>query len=208
MNTAQQESMLTIVLMAAFADGGRNDAERDRVQRLASTLGAEAASIDVAGIARRVMLKEVSLATPIAALNDGALREQAYEMALTVCDADGARNEAETRFLASLRDALGIDAATADTLSRQADQIAEAPVAAASSIEPAPLAANMTTADMDKMILNYSLLNGALELLPQKLATMAIIPLQMRMVYRIGKAHGFELDSATSRIFSPRSVWA
>ena len=44
------------------------------------------------------------------------------------------------------------------------------------------------------MILNYSILNGALELLPQTLASMAIIPLQMRMVYRIGKAHGFELD--------------
>ena len=37
-------------------------------------------------------------------------------------------------------------------------------------------------------------LNGALELLPQSLATMAIIPLQMKMVYRIGTAHGFELD--------------
>jgi uncharacterized protein (DUF697 family) len=44
------------------------------------------------------------------------------------------------------------------------------------------------------MILNSSILNGALELLPQTLATMAIIPLQMKMVYRIGKAHGFELD--------------
>ena len=29
---------------------------------------------------------------------------------------------------------------------------------------------------------------------PQSLASMAIIPLQMKMVYRIGKAHGFELD--------------
>ena len=49
-------------------------------------------------------------------------------------------------------------------------------------------------ADLDSMILNYSILNGALELLPQTLASMAIIPLQVRMVYRIGKAHGFELD--------------
>ena len=44
------------------------------------------------------------------------------------------------------------------------------------------------------MILNYSILNGALELLPQSLASMAIIPLQMKMVYRIGKSHGYELD--------------
>ncbi len=52
----------------------------------------------------------------------------------------------------------------------------------------------MTGAEMDSMVLNYAILNGALELLPQGLASMAIIPLQMKMVYRIGKAHGFELD--------------
>jgi uncharacterized protein (DUF697 family) len=49
-------------------------------------------------------------------------------------------------------------------------------------------------AALDRSILNYSILNGALELLPQSLATMAIIPLQMKMVYAIGRAHGYELD--------------
>ena len=44
------------------------------------------------------------------------------------------------------------------------------------------------------MIPNYAILNGALELLPDSLATMAIIPLQMKMVYRIGKSYGYELD--------------
>ncbi len=44
------------------------------------------------------------------------------------------------------------------------------------------------------MILNAAILNGALELLPQSLASMAIIPLQTRLVYRIGKLHGYELD--------------
>ena len=31
-------------------------------------------------------------------------------------------------------------------------------------------------------------------MLPESLATMAIIPLQMKLVYRIGKSYGFELD--------------
>jgi len=44
------------------------------------------------------------------------------------------------------------------------------------------------------MILSAAITNGALELLPESLASMAIIPLQMRLVYRIGKAHGYELD--------------
>jgi uncharacterized protein (DUF697 family) len=51
------------------------------------------------------------------------------------------------------------------------------------------------------MILRYSILNGALELLPETLATMAILPLQMKMVWRIGKAHGFELDRSSIKEF-------
>ncbi|HAR30070.1 MAG TPA: GTPase, partial [Gammaproteobacteria bacterium] len=51
-----------------------------------------------------------------------------------------------------------------------------------------------STAALEKSILNYAILNGALELLPQSMASMAIIPLQMKMVHGIGKAHGYELD--------------
>jgi len=54
---------------------------------------------------------------------------------------------------------------------------------------------------LDKMILNYAILNGALELLPQSWATVAIIPLQIKMVYRIGKAHGVALDQGHIREF-------
>lgn len=53
---------------------------------------------------------------------------------------------------------------------------------------------NADEAELDRMILNASILNGALELLPESLSTMAIVPLQMKLVYRIGKAKGFELD--------------
>ena len=37
-------------------------------------------------------------------------------------------------------------------------------------------------------------LSLGLELLPARLATLAILPLQMRLVYKIGKSYGFELD--------------
>jgi uncharacterized protein (DUF697 family)/tellurite resistance protein len=49
-------------------------------------------------------------------------------------------------------------------------------------------------AQTDKMILNAAVMNGALELLPQSLASMAIIPLQMKLVYGIGRTYGYELD--------------
>jgi uncharacterized protein (DUF697 family) len=45
------------------------------------------------------------------------------------------------------------------------------------------------------------LLNGALELLPQSWASMAIIPLQIKMVYGIGKAHGVALDQGHIKEF-------
>ncbi|MDH4106584.1 MAG: GTPase, partial [Gammaproteobacteria bacterium] len=50
-------------------------------------------------------------------------------------------------------------------------------------------------------ILTASITNAALELLPESIASMAIIPLQMRLVYRIGKAHGYEMDSSHARDF-------
>jgi uncharacterized protein (DUF697 family) len=69
--------------------------------------------------------------------------------------------------------------------------------AGAAAAAATPIGASVsaqTEAELDKSILNYSILNGALELLPQSMASMAIIPLQMKMVYRIGKRYGYELD--------------
>jgi uncharacterized protein (DUF697 family) len=56
-------------------------------------------------------------------------------------------------------------------------------------------------AELDKSILNYAMLTGALELLPQSWASMAIIPLQVKMVYSIGQAHGVQLDQGHIREF-------
>ena len=46
MNSEQQSAILTICLMAAFADGGNDDRERAEVKRIAESLGAQG-SIDV-----------------------------------------------------------------------------------------------------------------------------------------------------------------
>mgnify|MGYP006146592999 CR=1 FL=1 len=80
--------------------------------------------------------------------------------------------------------------------------------AAYAAAAPTPAATQATTtppgpadAELDKSILNYALLNGALELLPQSWASMAIIPLQIKMVYRIGAAHGVALDQGHIREF-------
>ncbi len=54
---------------------------------------------------------------------------------------------------------------------------------------------------MEKSILNHAILAGALELLPQSLATMAVVPVQMKLVYGVGKAHGYTLDRGHIRDF-------
>ena len=52
----------------------------------------------------------------------------------------------------------------------------------------------LSAAEMDSKILKSSIMNGAIELLPENLSTLAIIPLQMRLVYQIGQSYGYELD--------------
>jgi uncharacterized protein (DUF697 family) len=71
-----------------------------------------------------------------------------------------------------------------------------APVTPAVSAAPA-----VDNAAIDRSILNYAILNGALELLPQSWASMAIIPLQIKMVYRVGQAHGVSLDQGHIKEF-------
>ena len=190
MNTAEQEAVLFIALRAAFADGAKHERERDEIRRITEAMSAE---LNVAALHQDALLGRRRLAEAAAALPTPQLRQYAFEMAVCVCDADGAHSPDEKAFLDDLRAALGLDEARGEAFEAQAAAVAGIPLEGASPVEP-PYAAKMTGAEMDKMILNYAILNGALELLPQSLASMAIIPLQMKMVYRIGLAHGFELD--------------
>ncbi len=192
MNDEQQRAILTICLMAAFADGGNDDRERTEIQRIAQSLSAGTA-IDVTAIYQQVLLHKPDLPVIAAALTEPGHRQFAYEMAVGVCNADGATSAAERDFLAGLARMLHLDAGAAQTLTREADALASAPLAAP-ALEGVVIAGSGNDAELDKMILKASIINGALELLPQSLASMAIIPLQMKMVYGIGKAYGFELD--------------
>jgi len=151
--------------------------------------------LNVPGLYQDVLLKRVDVGAAVARLRSDAARRLAYEVAVGVCEADGLRNESETRFLAQLGNALGLGqpeiAATAATADALATAPLPGPAAAGAVVSAVP---STDPAEMDSMILKAAVLNGALELLPQSLASMAIIPLQMKLVYRIGKAHGYELD--------------
>jgi uncharacterized protein (DUF697 family)/tellurite resistance protein len=192
------ESTLAIALFAAFADGDRCEPERARIERLAAELGWE----DLSVISRRILMGKLSLAAAVTGLEKTGDRKAAYELARAVCEVDGDLSADETSFLEELRSLLGLDWETSRHLDDEVDGLTLAPLAPAvgTALEtPPPLPA--AAPDQGGMILRYAILNGALELLPETLATMAIVPLQMKMVYRIGKAHGAELDRTSIKEF-------
>jgi uncharacterized protein (DUF697 family)/uncharacterized tellurite resistance protein B-like protein len=210
MDNTHIRSIVTVALMAAFADGLKDERERDAIAKLAEALGAEA-SIDLPAWYRDVLLTKPDLAAVVAPLTTPELRQYAYEMAVGVVNADGAQNATEADFLSRLAKALQLPAAAAETVAQQASAMADAavdaPSPAAAATASATVAgtvlgkANVTDAEMDKSILNASVTNAALELLPESLASMAIIPLQMRLVYRIGKAYGYAMDGSHAKDF-------
>ena len=122
----------------------------------------------------------------------------------------------DKRYMYDLRHALALDVQQSAAYTRQAEAIAALPVGASatdSAVDEAPAAplsaaaehaSTMSEAEMEKAILNAAILNGALELLPESLSTMAIIPLQMKRVDRSGKSYGFELERG-HRLPSPKA---
>lgn len=203
MENKEFEALAMISLMAAFADGGADEGERAKLKEIFDSfaeLGPDAY--------RRVVMGEATVEAEAALLTTDNLRTLAYEMALAVCDADGVSSEKEKAFLEKLRAALGLPAAAVAESTRQAEAMAAAPLDV--PIAPLPVelpaaAATMTAdprdAETDALIRKYAIINGALELLPQSMATMAILPLQMRLVYLVGNAYGVQLDSGHIKEF-------
>ncbi|WP_276808541.1 YcjF family protein [Castellaniella defragrans] len=209
MNTEEIRAILTICLLASYADGDKHDREREQIRQVAQGL-AQDQRINLPGLYQEVLMRRVQLADVLPSLTSGEARQLAYEMAVCVCEADGRTSAPEQAFLARLREALGQAPADFDA---QADALAAAPLDTASAMAEAAPATDTPTApdapsgtaaqrrpgalsaaEMDGKILNAAILNGAIELLPENLSTLAIIPLQMRLVYQIGQSHGYELD--------------
>jgi tellurite resistance protein/uncharacterized protein (DUF697 family) len=210
MNPTEQRALLAIALMAAFADGEKSEAEHAELRRIADTLGTQAAGLNLPALVQDVLLGRLTVADAATALSQPNHRQLAYEMAVCVCDADGSTSPAERKFLDRLRAALQHGGSTApDTgFAARVDELAATidagppmgvapagPVAGAGALSPEARAA------LERSILNQAILCGALELLPQSWATLAIVPLQVRMVYAVGAAHGVQLDQGHVKEF-------
>ena len=196
MNLSEQKAVLTVAMMAAFADGENSEVERAALRRMAESFGPES-QINLWEIYQDVVARRRPLGEIVAELTSPESRTMAFDMASGVCEADGTVNARERAFLDSLRSALNlaVPAAPPPPVSPPPLNQAGGPGAIPPRLEPVDSDA------IDKMIINYSILNGALEILPHDLSTMAIVPLQMRMVYRIGTRYGYTLDRGHIRDF-------
>jgi len=195
MTPDEQQSITQICLMAALADGGRDERERAELERIVKTFP-HGAHLDVRQLEEDMATRAPAL-TSLASSLSPKLRQSAFELAVCVCNADGVENAEEVAFLADLRQALRLDTAKAESFEREATSVASTALTPTAAPKPEP-----NLEEQDRMILNYAMLNGALELLPQTLASMAIIPLQMKMVYRIGQSYGYELDQNSIKDFA------
>jgi uncharacterized protein (DUF697 family)/tellurite resistance protein len=166
MNTTDRAPLIAIAMLAARADGSTDSAEQAAVNAVVTRMG----SPDVSRLAEQVAGGQLRAADLAAKLSDDEARQTAYQGALAICNADGPANAAELKFLEELREALGI------------------PPVAEVHAGPPP------AGPLDDFILQQAVLTGAVEILPDRLANIAILPLQLRLVYLIGQRHGQKLD--------------
>jgi len=172
---SEKHQIAASLIAAACADGHLGAGERQRIATLMDDLGG--GDMFRAALANPITPEELgkSLTTPES-------RRAAYELAVLVCHADGVLNEPEAAYLARLRAALGLSEAAAKGLEAEADHWRDPGL---------PLTATpVETSDLDRTILQFAMLAGAAELLPQTVASMVVLPLQLRLVFDIGRRNG------------------
>ncbi len=123
MNPSDRAPLIAILMLAARADGRTDTAEQAAIDTVVERIGAP----DVSQLARQVSAGTLRVADLAGRLSDDEARRHAYASALAVCHADGATRDAERAFLDELKGALGLDAAVAEELDRNADRLSAAP---------------------------------------------------------------------------------
>lgn len=177
--------IIALAALAANADGTLDQQERVSIMSAAEHLGLSADDPMLHG----VMNGGGDVAQLAHALSSDEARVAAYDVAAAVCHADGVPNARESAFLAALSRELGAVAASPDAASTMGA------AAQAASTPPAAGAAG----DLDTFILDQAMLAGAAELLPHRFSALAILPLQLRMVYQIGQRHGQQFDMSQAK---------
>ena len=203
MTTLERESVAAICLMAAFVDGVQTDTEREKLRTTMEQIG----GVDDA-VFQRVVMHRTTLEDESRKITDPAMRQLAYELAVGVCAADATTSHSEREFLAKLASHLSIAQPDAQETVKQGDEFADlglgsAPAAAttAALVSTPTVPGKSQDQQADDTVMTYAAINAGLELLPQRLAGVAIIPLQAKMVHKVGTIYGYTLDSGHIKEF-------
>jgi uncharacterized protein (DUF697 family)/tellurite resistance protein len=201
MTARQTEALATVGLLAASADGHRAPSEQEKLVGVFASFGVAG----VAGVPARVALGTAKLAAEARALPTPELKQLAWELALGVCHADGAVVERERAFLERLRRALDLPETVVAEDTAVVTALATAIPAAVAAEFPvvppggSPVLGPAAERELDDKVRDAAIFAGALELLPQGLATLAIVPLQLKLVADIGTAYGHRIDAGHAR---------
>jgi uncharacterized protein (DUF697 family)/uncharacterized tellurite resistance protein B-like protein len=185
MTETEREYIALACVAAACADGHLGTPERRRIRQVTEELG-----LGDRDLFRAALERPVSPETLAAALTSPEARRTAYQMAEAVCHADGVLTDLEEAYLSRLREALGISEAAAKGLRLEAEYFTDP------GLPPAVAGHPRTEEDLDATILRYAMLAAAAELLPQSIASLVVLPLQVKLVYGIGRRHQVSLDRA------------
>lgn len=191
MTPTDAEIIITIAAGAAVADGNRSAAELEQITAAATRLGLPNAD----AVVQRAAAAPGDVRALAASLSSDDARRAAYEIAVAVCNADGMADAKEIDFLQQLSSSIDSGATTGEmsaiaSVAALTGMVMQPPVPSTAAAQP-PAAG-----ELDAMILDQAILTAALEVLPDRLSNMAILPLQLRMVYTIGQRYGQQLDAS------------
>lgn len=190
MNKSEQEAVVAIALLAAFSDGQKDEAEHAAIRRVAE--GFEIQLVDMASLYQQIITGKLTLSQAAGQLTSDQAKSLAYEVARCICEADGYMHPAEEAFLkdltAILRPAASPVVNSSGATASSASTTASNELAVIGPIPTDP------KDPLDPTLIKYSILTAALELLPQTAGMLAILPVQLKMVYDISKRHGIEMD--------------
>lgn len=182
MTPQDAHATIAIATLAALADGQQDATERARIAEAATAMGlpdAEHVMAQVESGALTLPMIAANFTTPEA-------RQIAYDTAAAVCHANGWINPNESAFLRELVSTLGASAERSDSVAATVNRF--------TSDHRAPQ--NAATSGLEEHILDQAIMTAALEILPDNLANLGILPLQLRLVHHIGQQHGQQLDAS------------
>ena len=230
-DTEQIRATLTLCLLAAYADQQKHEREGEEIRRIAEGLAAReeinlpalhqdvlmkrtgvqdvAARLQDDDARRLVYEMAVCVCEADGSISEAErafLTEARQALQLDTASAEATVQQAEALAQAPLAEPLQetplFGNSRAQGTPHEAGSHPTPPLPDAPANQNVPTGRPTPDAQaIDQQILRAAITNGAIELLPESLSTLAIIPLQMRLVYQIGQQYGYPLDKGHIRDF-------